>query len=127
MSLDEKVERAADGLARLSRAAARAGGVRAKLAEPLAEDSELLRQLKPSLIAARARGDGSIDGQPTEPRARIAEASQVEQRPRPQPRPRSGDGEGGGPNPLLVIGAALVLGMALAHVLAWLGERYPRG
>jgi hypothetical protein len=67
-ALDEKVEHAADRLARLSRAAARAGGVRARLAEPLADDAELLRKLKPSLIAARARGEAPSDGVPTDGR-----------------------------------------------------------
>jgi len=116
-ALDEKVDRAADKLAELSRAAARAGGVRAKLAEPLAEDSEFLRQLKPSLIAARARGQAPTNGRvPTQVRLPAVEA---------EPSPPAG-GRSEGPNPLLVLGAALALGIALAHLLTWLGHRYPR-
>ena len=32
----------------------------------------------------------------------------------------------GGPNPFVVIGAALVAGVVLAHVVDWLGHRHPR-
>ena len=121
-ALDERVDRAADKLAELSRRAARAGGVRARLAEPLAEDSEFLRQLKPSLIAARARGEAPTDGAPTQAKAPVVEPEPDGRRPRTAGRPGGGDG----PSPLLVIAAAFALGMALAHALAWLGHRYPR-
>jgi hypothetical protein len=115
---DEKVERGADKLEELSRRAARAGGVKAKLAEPLAEDAEFLRKLKPSLIAARARGEAPTDGEPTQvvpPQPAAPHGS--------KPHKPSG---GAGPSPFVVFGAMLVLGIVLAHVVDWLGSRYPR-
>jgi hypothetical protein len=116
--VDDKVERGADKLERLSRSAAQAGGLKAKLAQPLAEDAEFLRKLKPSLIAARAKGDAPTDGAATE--------VNPPQPPPPKPKPKAKKSSGGGPNPFVVIGAMLALGMILAHVLDWLGHRYPR-
>ena len=51
---DQTVERAANKLQRLANQLAGEGGVKAKLAEPLAEDADFIRKLKPSLIQARA-------------------------------------------------------------------------
>jgi hypothetical protein len=120
--VDDTVERGADKLEELSRKAARAGGVKAKLAQPLAEDAEFLRKLKPSLIAARAKGNAPTDGEATQVTA-----------PEPAPAPSTKkakqpkqSGGGGGPNPFVVIAAMLALGMILAHVVDWLGHRYPR-
>jgi hypothetical protein len=113
--VDDKVDRGADKLARLSKSAAQAGGLKAKLAQPLAEDAEFLRKLKPSLIAARAKGDAPTDGAATEVNA-----------PQPPPKPKPKKSGGGGPNPFVVTGAMLALGMILAHVVDWLGHRYPR-
>ena len=53
---DQLIERGAARLEELSRNAAAKGGLSAKLADELAEDAAFLRKLKPSLIAARARG-----------------------------------------------------------------------
>jgi hypothetical protein len=114
---DEKVERGADRLEELSRRAARAGGVKAKLAEPLAEDAEFLRKLKPSLIAARARGEAPTDGEPTQV---------VPPQPAAPHGPKPRKSGGAGPSPFVVFGAMLVLGIVLAHVVDWLGSRYPR-
>jgi hypothetical protein len=117
-AVDEKVERGAEKLERLVEAGSRAGGVKAKIARLFADDPEFLRQLKPSLIAARARGEAPTDEEPApvEPPA-----------PRPQPPPRATEkSKGGGPSPFVVLGAALAVGVALAHVLDWLGHRYPR-
>src|SRR6266545_1923662 len=57
------VERGAALLEDLSRKMAAEGGFAAKLAEPLAEDAVFLRKLKPSLVAARLRGEAPTDGQ----------------------------------------------------------------
>jgi hypothetical protein len=122
-AVDDKIERGAGKLEELSRKAARAGGVKAKLAEPLAEDAEFLRKLKPSLIAARARGDAPTDGEPTQVVPPAAPG-------RPSPE-RGGSHRGaarsGGPSPYVVIAAFLALGIVLAHVVDWLGARHPRG
>jgi hypothetical protein len=112
--VDEKVDRGADRLQQLVVAGTRAGGAKAKVAQLFADDPEFLRKLKPSLIAARARGQAPTDGVPTAASA-----------PAPPPQPRAKRG-GGGPSPFVVLGAALALGMILAHVVDWLGHRYPR-
>jgi len=114
-AVDDKVERGAEKLEELSRAAARAGGFKAKLAKPLAEDADFLRKLKPSLIAARARGEAPTDGQPGP-----VTVPTVERAPKPKRQP------GQGPNPVLVIVAAFAIGAVIAHVVDWLGHRYPR-
>jgi hypothetical protein len=116
--VDDKVERGADKLERLSKSAAQAGGFKAKLAQPLAEDAEFLRKLKPSLIAARAKGSAPTDGEPTQVDAPAAPPKPKAARPK--------QARGGGPNPFVVIAAMLALGMLLAHVVDWLGHRYPR-
>ena len=110
--VDDRLDRGAAKLEDLSRRAAEAGGVKAKLAQPLAEDAELLRQLKPSRIAARVRGSEPTDGVPS------ATA--------PAPAGSRPGESGDGPNPLLVVAALFALGVLLAHVVDWLGDRYPR-
>jgi hypothetical protein len=118
-AVDDKIERGAGKLEELSRKAARAGGVKAKLAEPLAEDAEFLRKLKPSLIAARAKGEAPTGGTPPPPKAPTG--PQVE-RPKAK-KPKSG---GGGMSPWLVIGAALGVGYVLAKAIDWRGHAHPR-
>ena len=115
---DQVIDRTADRLRRLADRAATEGGVAAKLAAPLAEDAAFLRKLKPSLIAARVRGEAPT-GQPTgtdptpTPRA-------------PRRTPRAKRKKGNGPNPYLVVGAALVAGIVLAKVIDWRGHAHPR-
>ena len=104
---DAAVERGAQGLQSLSRRAAQAGGLRAKLAPTLAEDAAFLRKLKPSLMVARAKGEAPTD---QEPRSHVAA----------RPRRR------GGPNPFLVLGIALAAGIALAKIVDWRGHAHPR-
>jgi hypothetical protein len=114
---DEKVERGADKLERLVAAGSRSGGVKAKVAKLFADDPEFLRQLKPSLIAARAKGEAPTDQEPTEVT------------PPPEPAPRAkpkAKKKGGGPSLFVVIGAAFAVGIALAHGLDWAGHRHPR-
>ena len=64
MTGDAILERGAERLQQLSDRAAATGGPAAKLAEPLAEDAVLLRRMKPSLIAARLKGDAPTDLEP---------------------------------------------------------------
>jgi len=92
----------ADRAQQASRRLAGQGGIRSKLAEELAEDAAFLRKIRPSLVAMRTEGDASVDG-----------------RPRPQ-RERSG------PNPFVVVGVALVAGVALAKWIDWRGHAHPR-
>jgi hypothetical protein len=97
------------------------GGIKEKLAEELAEDAEFLRKLKPELIKKRMKGDAPTDQPPTRADAPSAPSGpQLGTRPRPKPT------TAGGPNPFLVIGAALVLGVALAKWLDWRGHAHPR-
>jgi hypothetical protein len=114
---DQKVERAADKLQQFANDLAGEGGLKAKLAAPLAEDAELLRKMKPSLIKARAKGEAPTNQQPG--RAPLAPSSpQLGKRPKPQ--------RSGGPNPWLVAGVALAAGIALAKWIDWRGHAHPR-
>jgi hypothetical protein len=116
---DQVVERAADRLRQLADRAAAEGGVAAKLAEPLSEDAAFIRKLKPSLIAARLKGEAPTD-QPAGSGAPPAPSKpQLGARPKPKKK-------GGGPNPFLIVGAALVAGIVLAKVIDWRGHAHPR-
>jgi hypothetical protein len=115
---DKVIDRTADRLRGLADRAAAEGGVAAKLAAPLAEDAAFLRKLKPSLIAARVKGEAPTgqpagSGPPPTPRA-------------PQRKSRTKRQNGGGPNPYLVVGAALVAGIVIAKVIDWRGHAHPR-
>jgi hypothetical protein len=114
---DQKVESAADKLEEFVREAQRSGGVKAKVGEALAEDPEFLRKLKPSLIAARAKGEAPTDA-PAGPTRHAPSRPQLE---RPKPKNKNG-----GLNPWLVVGAALAGGYVLAKVLDWRGHAHPR-
>ncbi|HEX7254864.1 MAG TPA: hypothetical protein VF236_02955 [Gaiellaceae bacterium] len=116
---DQVIDRAADRLRQFADRASTEGGVAAKLAQPLAEDAAFLRKLKPSLIAARIKGEAPTrqpagSGAPTAPTA-----PQLGARPKPK-------GTGGGPSPLLLVGAAFVAGIVLAKVIDWRGHAHPR-
>jgi len=112
---DQTIDRAAEKLRRLANKAAAEGGIRAKLAQPLAEDAEFLRKLKPSLIRARAKGELPTDEVPG--RVRVAPTGpQLGKRP---------DGKSG-PNPYLVIGVAFAAGFVLAKWIDWRGHAHPR-
>jgi hypothetical protein len=117
MTADQTVDRAADKLQKLANQLAGEGGLKGKLAEPLAEDAELLRKMKPSLIKARARGEAPTNDQPGKPR--LAPSSpQLGSRPKPK--------KDGGPNPWIVVGVAFVAGVALAKWIDWRGHAHPR-
>jgi hypothetical protein len=115
---DQKVERAANKLQELASQMAGEGGVKAKLAEPLAEDADFVRKLKPSLIKARAKGEAPTNQKPG--KAPLSPTS-------PQLGRRKKPKKHGGPNPFLVVGAALVVGIALAKWVDWRGHAHPRG
>ena len=110
---DEVLERAADKLGEASRRAAARGGVAAKLAQPLAEDSAFVRNLKPSLVKARLRG-----GKPARPEPPEVPSS-------PQPAARDG-ARRAGPSPLALVAVAFAVGIALAKLIDWRGHAHPR-
>jgi hypothetical protein len=109
---DQKVESAADKLEEIVQEAQRSGGVKAKVAEPFAEDPEFLRNLKPSLVAARIKGES-----PAEPRPSAPSGPQLQ-----KPKKKTSSG----PSPWAVIGGALAAGYTLAKVLDWRGHAHPR-
>jgi hypothetical protein len=114
---DQVMDRAADRLRELADRAAAEGGVAAKLAQPLAEDAAFLRKLKPSLIAARAKGEAPTNAKPGETVV-APSGPQLGERPKPK--------QAGGPNPFVVVGVALVAGILLAKVVDWRGHAHPR-
>jgi hypothetical protein len=118
---DQRVERAAEKLQAIANDFAREGGLKAKLAEPLADDAEFLRKLKPSLIKARARGQAPTDQRPGG--GTVAPSGpQLGKRPKPKAAAR----RRGGPNPWLVAGVAFAAGICLAKWIDWRGHAHPR-
>ena len=115
---DQAVESAADKLETIVRNAQASGGVKAKAARALQDDPAFLRKLKPSLIAARAKGEAPTD----EPAGGTRSAPSAPQiaRPKPPKAKRSG-----GLSPFLVLGAALAAGYVLAKVIDWRGHAHP--
>lgn len=109
---DALVEKGAAKLQELSRDLATRGGFGAQIAPELAGDAEFLRQLKPSLIAARIRGEAPTNRKPASERL-ISKPG----------RPKT---PGEGPNPLLVVAGALVVGIMLAKIVDWRGHAHPR-
>ena len=119
MSADRTVERAADKLQDLADRMARETGVKAKLAQPLADDAEFLRKLKPSLIKSRAKGEAPT-GQPPEQGVVAPSSPQLGKRPSPA------KAKAGGPSPWLVAGVALAVGIFAAKWIDWRGHAHPR-
>jgi hypothetical protein len=120
---DRQVERLADKLQQLADRSAAEGGAKAKLAQPLADDAQFLRKLKPSLIKARAKGQAPTHQVPAQ--GVVAPSGpQLGNRPSPRAKKRGG---GGGPNPWVVVGVCLVAGVALAKWIDWRGHAHPRG
>ena len=114
------LDSAADKLRHKSQELSGQGGIKDKLAEELADDAEFLRKLKPELIKKRAKGEAPTDEQPTEVR-QAPSGPQLGKRPKPERASK-----GGGPSPFIVIGIALVAGVALAKWLDWRGHAHPR-
>jgi hypothetical protein len=113
---DQKLEQAADKLQQFANRMANEGGLKSKLAQPLAEDADLIRKLKPSLIKARAKGEAPTNQKPA---ATAVAPSSPQLGKRPKRR-------GGGPNPWLVVGVGLAAGIFLAKWIDWRGHAHPR-
>jgi hypothetical protein len=112
---DQAVDTAADRVAAFVRDSRRAGGIKGKLGDALADDPEFIRKLKPSLIRARAKGKQTVDPTPHAP-----SGPQVDRSRPPQAKRR------GGPSPWLVVGAAFAAGYVLAKTIDWRGHAHPR-
>lgn len=109
---DLLVERGAEGLEGLARRAAqRSDGIGEFLSEELNDSAVLMRRLKPSLIAARVRGETNGGSAAPAPPASAAE-QQPKQRAKKRKRRRAGP-----PPPLLVVGVAFAAGVLLARLV----------
>ena len=97
------------------------GGIKDKLADELADDAAFLRKLKPALIKKRAKGEAPTDQKPRETPA-APSGPQLGKHPKPKKKGSSG----GGVNPFLVIGIAVVAGVAAAKWIDWRGHAHPR-
>jgi hypothetical protein len=113
---DQAIQSVADRLERLVSSGHRAGGMKAKVADRFSDDPEFLRKLRPSLIAARAKGQTPRED--TAPPAVAPSGPQLE-RPKSQRRKR-------GINPWLVVGAAFAGGYLAAKVIDWRSHAHPR-
>ena len=116
---DQVVERAANRLDEMAQHAAREDGVKAKLAEPLAEDAALLRGMRPSQIAARVRGRPGGEPGAKNP---LPPPEPEPPKPRREPKPK----RSGGPSPILVAIGAFAVGIVIAKVIDWRGHAHPR-
>ena len=124
---DLLVERGAAGLQQLARrAAGRGDGIGEWLAEELTADAAFLRKLKPSLIAARAKGEAPKNAPPPPPAPPPPAPSAPQLGGRRPKRKKRSKPRGGGPSPLLVVGAALAVGILAAKVIDWRGHAHPR-
>jgi hypothetical protein len=117
MTADQAVERAANKLQQLANQLAGEGGLKSKLAQPLAEDADLIRKMKPSLIKARAKGQAPTNLKPGE--GTVAPSS-------PQLGSRPKARQSGGPSTWIIVGAALAAGIVLAKWIDWRGHAHPR-
>lgn len=116
---DQAVETAADKLEGFVRTARAGRGLKAKFANALADDPEFVRKLKPSLMAARARGNAPTD----EPAGGSPRAPSGPQLVRPKPPKKK---RAGGLSPWAVVGAALLAGYVLGKTIDWRGHAHPR-
>jgi hypothetical protein len=129
---DQKVDQAADKVQDLANRMAGQEGVKAKLAEPLAQDADLIRRMKPSLIKARVKGEAPTDQRPGETVVAPSApqfGTQPEPTARPEPKQRTEPKqkpERKGPNPWLIVGVALAVGIFLAKWIDWRGHAHPR-
>ena len=103
---DQAVDSAADKLETFVEHGRASGGVKAKAAEALADDPEFLRKLKPSLIAARVKGE-------TPSADRIAPPAPSGPQLRPMPKPGKPGKSGGSP---WVVVLGMVVGLAFIAV-----------
>jgi len=103
---DQAVDRAADHIQEMADKAAAEGGVAAKFAQPLADDADFLRKLKPSLIRARAKGMA-----PTNQKPGHGDVRATGKRAKGPGKSRS--------SPFLIIGIAFAVGVAVAKIIDW--------
>jgi hypothetical protein len=115
MTADQTVERAATKLQQLANQWAGESGLKAKLAQPLAEDADLIRKMKPSLIKARAKGEAPTNLKPGQGTVAPSGPQLVRKKKK-----------GVGPTPWIVVGVALATGIALAKWIDWRGHAHPR-
>jgi hypothetical protein len=115
--LDDKVDAAARKLQGFVNESRRAGGLRAKVGAAFEGDPAFLRKLKPSEIAARARGRSG----PVQPAGGSLPSAPAPSSPGPARKERSG-----GPSPWLVVGAAFAVGVLAAKAIDWRGSAHPR-
>jgi len=100
------------------------GGIKAKIADELADDAVFLRKLKPALIKKRIKGDAPTSQSPGEaPKA--PSGPQLSERPTQAKTPEKTSGPGA-PSPFVVIGVALALGVLAAKVIDWRSHGHPR-
>jgi hypothetical protein len=111
---DEAVEAAAGKLETLVTDAESRGGVKAKVGAAFADDPAFLRKLKPTLVAARAKGKSPVDQPPAAP-------SGPQVRSPTSPLERSAE-----LSPWAVLGVAFVAGYVLAKTIDWRGHAHPR-
>jgi hypothetical protein len=114
---DQLVDKAAGRLQELADKAAAEGGVTAKFAQPLADDAEFLRKLKPSLIKARVKGEAPTNQKPGH--GTVAPSG-------PQLGKRQKAKRQSGPSPFLVLGLAFAAGILIAKIIDWRGDANPR-
>jgi hypothetical protein len=115
MTADQTVERAATKLQQLANQWAGESGLKGKLAQPLAEDADLIRKMKPSLIKARAKGEAPTNLKPGQ--GTVAPSG---------PQLGRKKKKSAGPTPWIVVGVALATGIALAKWIDWRGHAHPR-
>jgi hypothetical protein len=81
-----------------------------------------LRKLKPSLVAARLRGEAPTDGQVTRAVNPLPPPPNDSESPSP-PKEKSSKG---GPNAVVVAAAAFAVGILAAKFIDWRGHAHPR-
>jgi hypothetical protein len=123
---DDRVDRLADKLQAFADRSASDGGVKGKLAKPLADDAAFIRGLKPSLIKARAKGEASTGAKPRWGSVASPPRPDAQAAPKPERKPKRPTAGGGGPNPWLVAALCLAAGIALAKWIDWRGHAHPR-
>ncbi len=111
---DQAVEATADKLETLVTEAQSSGGVKAKVGAAFADDPDFVRKLKPTLIAARVKGELPSDDAPAAP-----SGPQVS-------RPAAPSRRSGGLSPWAVLGVAFAAGYVLAKAIDWRGHAHPR-
>ena len=124
---DAALDRASDRLRDLSESMEERGGPTGKLAEPLAEDADFVRKLKPSLVKERLREDPTGSGPAADP------PSSPRGRPSSRGRERSFGGkrrnveQTSAKRTLPLVGGAFAGGFLLAKIVDWRGHAHPRG